>query len=134
METLNNMSARSLQYYVIGRQWASDLEFFRIETAFLHRLLEDYFVGLLNEMHLQQLKHAGLNLFYLEKDETELSKMLDEQIKQLELMAEDVIPENCEELAGKQAQLENRVANLMHKYRSVKKEIFELVENVMNVK
>jgi len=131
METIANMSARSLQYYVIGKHWASDLEFFRIETAFLHRLVDDYFVRLLDEINVTQLSNAGMKLYQLEKDEARVSHMLSAQLKQLELMAEDKIPENTEELAGSQMRLENLVTTVMLEYQSVKKEIFELTESVM---
>lgn len=131
METITNMSARSLQYYVIGKHWASDLEFFRIETAFLHRLVEDYFIRLLDEIDISQLSNAGMKLYQLEKDEARVSHILYDQLTQLELMAEDKIPENTEELAGTQVRLENLVTTVMFEYQAVKKEIFELIENVM---
>jgi 3-hydroxyacyl-CoA dehydrogenase len=131
METVINMSARSLQYYVIGKHWASDLEFFRIETAFLHRLMDDYFARLLDETDVKQLSNTGMKLYQLEKDEARVSHMLSAQLKQLELMAEDSIPENTEELAGTQVHLENLVTTAMFEYRAVKNEIFELIEQVM---
>ena len=37
---------RTLQYYVIARKWLSDMDFFKIETAYLHRLMDDYIVRL----------------------------------------------------------------------------------------
>jgi hypothetical protein len=46
MESTTTMSVRSLQYYVIARRWASDLDFFKIEAAFLHHLMDDYFIPL----------------------------------------------------------------------------------------
>lgn len=132
MESAARISARSLQYYVVGTHWASDLEFFRIETLFLHRLLDDYFVRLLGGGHLKELSRTGNKLLTLEKNEVSVSKSLTEQLKQLELMAEDIIPEDTEELAGRQAKLENEVANITNQYREIKKELFELVENAMH--
>lgn len=41
METQTTLSARSLQYYAVTRKWASDIEFFQFETAFLENLLND---------------------------------------------------------------------------------------------
>jgi hypothetical protein len=127
MESAGHISSRSLQYYVIGRHWASDLEFFRIETAFLHRLLEDHFIPLCNQAHISELTRVGMKLYHLEKEESQVSKLLSDQLKQLELMAEDIIPEDVEELAESQVNLEGWVANLMNDYRETKKEIFALV-------
>jgi len=130
MESAGHISSRSLQYYVIGRHWASDLEFFRIETAFLHRLLEDHFIPLCNQAHISELTQAGMKLYHLEKEENQVSKLLSDQLKHLELMAEDIIPEDVEELAASQVNLEGLVANLMNDYRETKKEVFRLVGRV----
>lgn len=130
MESAANISSRSLQYYVIDRHWASDLEFFRIETAFLHRLLEDHFVPLCNQAHIAELTHAGMKLYSLEKEETVVAKLLQDQLKQLELMAEDIIPEDADDLAANQIRLEAMVTKLINDYRTTKKEIFMLVGGV----
>lgn len=44
METLNALLARSLQYYVLAEHWASDLEFFKIESVFFDKLIKEYFI------------------------------------------------------------------------------------------
>jgi len=73
MEPAINMSARSLQYYVIGKHWASDLEFFRIETAFLHRLLDNYLTGPLDKINVTQLSTTGIKLYQLERYEARVN-------------------------------------------------------------
>ncbi|MBB3056376.1 hypothetical protein [Mucilaginibacter gotjawali] len=130
MESAANISSRSLQYYVIDRHWASDLEFFRIETAFLHRLLEDHFIPLCNQAHIAELTHAGMRLYNLEKEETVADKLLLDQLKHLELMAEDIIPEDADNLASNQVRLEGMVTKLMADYRNTKKEIFTLISGI----
>ncbi len=131
MGTITSMSARSLQYYVIDRRWASDIEFFKIETAFLHRLLDDYFVRLCNPVHIDQLKYVGKNLLKLEKEECQADLLITEQLKNVELMTEDIIPENADELTVNQVKLEYLMTNLIREYREVKQELFALVESVM---
>ncbi|MCJ8209570.1 hypothetical protein MUY27_07605 [Mucilaginibacter sp. RS28] len=128
MESVKALSARSLQYYAIGRQWQSDLEFFKVETAFLHRLLDDYFIPLSNEIYLNRLKKAGENLFRLEEDESRMEILLNSQLRELELMAEDMIAEDAEQLSGTQVELEYMIAGLAKAYREVKQELFSLIE------
>ena len=55
------------------------------------------------------------------------------QLQHVELMAEDIIPENAEDLAVEQVQLEHLMTNkLTRDYRdAVKKSLFQLVENVL---
>ena len=119
---------RSLQYYVIARKWLSDLEFFKIETTYLHRLMDDYIVRLQDAEHIHRLIEVGKELKKLEQ--MEINNMLTRQITQLELMAEDVIPEDSESLAATQVQLEYFITNLNHQFRKVKQELFRLVLDV----
>lgn len=124
-------SARSLQYYVIAKHWASDTMFFQIETAFLHHLLEDYAIRIFDSIHIGKLKHIGKKLFKLEKDEQHADKVLTEHLEHLELLNEDVIKDKEEELAARHVQLEYLMTDLTHDYREVKKKIFILVESIM---
>ena len=131
MGTSSAMSSRSLQYYVTARQWSSDLEFFKIETAFLHRLMDDYFVPLCDKTYFEKFKIAGKELLKLEKESVRTDNLLIDQLKQVELMAEEIIPENAEDLAANQVQLEALMTRLTVDYRGVKKQLFELVESVI---
>ncbi|MGZ3763819.1 MAG: hypothetical protein ACXVA2_04105 [Mucilaginibacter sp.] len=131
MGTTCAMSARSLQYYVIAGRWLSDLEFFEIETAFLHRLMDDYFIRLNDPAFIGKFKKTGSDLLKLEEDKSRAHKMLNEQLEHLQLMAEDVIPESIDALTGKQIEIEYLMTNLTREYREVKKELFELVKSVM---
>jgi hypothetical protein len=128
METTTAMSARSLQYYVIARRWLSDLEFFKIETSFLHRLLESNISRLQDHDHIDKLITTGESLQKLEQ--MEVDDLLKNQITQLELMAEDIIPEDTEALASTQVQLEYFMINLTREFRLVKQELFNLILDV----
>ena len=134
METALSLSGRSQQFHVLCRHWESDLEFFRIETAFLHRLLDDHFVRLLSPEFFDKLKGTSQKLFALEKDENNLRQQLTAHVKQLELAAENVIPEDTEKLADTQATLEILLFQLVNEYREVKKEMFALVESAQHEK
>ena len=125
------MSARSLQYYVISRKWASDLEFYKIETAFFHRLIEDHFISLSAPEHINELKSIGKKLLMLEVELSTADKLLTWQLHNLELMAEDVIGEDAEALASKQVQLEYLINNITRQFREIKKVLFDLVERVV---
>lgn len=134
METALSLSARSQQIYVLCRHWESDLEFFRIETAFLHRLLDDYFVQLLSPEYFEDLKESTQKLFELEKEENSLRQQITTHMKQVELAAEHVAPEDAEKLADDQATIEALLLKLINDYREVKKEMFALVEKAMHRK
>jgi hypothetical protein len=128
MKTTTAMSARSLQYYVIARRWLSDLEFFKIETSFLHRLMDSNISRLQDDDHIDKLITTGKSLRKLEQ--MEVDDLLKNQITQLELMAEDIIPEDTEALASTQVQLEYFMTNLTREFRLVKQELFSLILDV----
>jgi len=132
METATSLSSRALQYYVMARHWASDLEFFKTETKFFHRLLDDYIVYLSSANYEEKLKIIGKKLQKLEEDEKLTNELLTKQLKHLELMAEDIIPEDAESLAAMQIKLETLTTNLMREYRNTKKQLFLLVESALS--
>ena len=125
------MSTRSLQYYVIAKKWFSDLQFYKIETAFFHSLIEDHFIYLSGAKYVLDLRHLNSDLILLDRDIDETEGLLGGQIKHVELMAEDIIPEDTESVTITQVQLEYRIAGLLREYRQLKAELFKLVGRVM---
>lgn len=126
MDNTLSTSSRSLQYYVIARRWLSDLDFFSIEARFLQLLLErNMLTHLHDKPYLKLLTTANKELKQLQQ----LIKgdLLDGQISQLELMAEDVIPEDAEALAAAQVRLERFMNDLTQRFRAIKQDIFALV-------
>ena len=66
MENVTEMSDKSAEYHVIARRWKSDLEFFKIESAFLSRLKQDYYFTRLKDYNnTEQLQKAGEHLLKL---------------------------------------------------------------------
>ena len=131
MEALNSLSTRSLQYFVIAKKWSSDLEFYNIEIKFLRSLLENNYFIIQNNGEKDTLKRINKDLTLLDEEKSQLEQALDEQIKQLELMSEDVIPEDATQVAGKQIRLEYMVTDLFSEYKDLKREIFYLVQEAL---
>ena len=131
METQTTLSARSLQYYAVTRKWASDIEFFQFETAFLENLLNDL-NNKAGKVFSEEYKIAQINSLKLLKDHVRAAKLINEQLTELGLMAEDIISEDTERLKGNQITLEYLMADITKEYREVKKRIFRLVEKVVN--
>jgi len=125
MDTMLLNSSRTLQFYVVAKRWSADLEFFRLESSFLQRLL-DRCIGQFNgQPKWQQMVKTSRDLRELERliDVDLLSR----QLTQLELMAEDVIPEDADALTESQVKLEQLMAGLTRRFRDVKQEVFTLV-------
>ena len=106
METLNSLSARSLQYLVIAKKWSADLEFYKFEIKFLRALLENNYFFLQNNGEKDTVKRINNDLMMLDVEKNQLERSLNDQIQLLELMCEDVIPEDATLVAGQQIRLE----------------------------
>jgi hypothetical protein len=94
----------------------------------LRTLLDNHFFNL--QYKDDRASVIGLNndLMKLEVDKNQLELALDDQIRQLELMSEDIIPEDVTFLSGKQIKLEYMVTHIFSEYKELKKQIFSLVQ------
>ena len=122
------MSSRSLQYHVIANKWLSDLEFYKFEMGFLRTLLDNHFFNIQYKDDRASVIELNKDLMKLEVDKNQLEIALDDQIRQLEMMSEDIIPEYVTFLSGKQIKLEYMVTQIFSEYKELKKQIFTLVQ------
>jgi len=132
METLTKLSARSLEYYINARRWKTDLDFFNVEVVFLNRLMEEHFLQLAGEDRIKKLTQLGNKLSELVNEKHQIKELLDHQLRDLELLAEDLLIEGQEGLAGKQAHLEYQMIDLLHEFREIKREVYAIMEAVLD--
>ena len=119
------------QQYLMARHWASDLEFFKIETLFLRGLLENHFIALCDDQHIGELKRLGEQLLDLDKDEYECEQLINLQLIKLGLVSKYESLGNKGELDESQVEVENVVMTISKEYREIKREVFKLIEKVM---
>ncbi|WP_448104476.1 hypothetical protein [Pedobacter panaciterrae] len=131
METQAELSANTLQYHASAVDWASDLDFFKVETVFFHRLLDDYFIRLSAPEYVLKLRDIERELLDLEDDRYELDKLLAEHFKKIELSAMDPAAEKTENQQVMHIRIGYLMTELMHKFRHTKKTLFALVEEVV---
>lgn len=131
MENVTEMTDRSAEYHVIARRWKSDLEFFKIECAFLGRLKQDYYFSRLSDYrNTEELQKAGDNLIKLQADILRAESGVDAQLRQLAAVAENRLEENAKQLARTNAAVSHLMIGLTHEYQEVKKQLFTVVETI----
>lgn len=130
MKTPVKLSAKSSQYYVIAEHWASDLDFFKIESNFFHHLLDKYANKSASEADLEKLKKLGGELRNLEEERQKIEVLVDEMLSHIALVAEDKVPENMEQIENSHTTLNLLIADLIKKYRKLKRELFLTVEKI----
>ncbi|WP_432714312.1 hypothetical protein [Pedobacter sp.] len=130
METSDNLSSQSAQYYVIAERWASDLEFFNVESNFFHHLLNKYANSSSSTTDLEKLKKLGEELKVLEEERQKVQTLVNELLRQIALVAEGKEHENNESIETKHTTLESLMVELTERYRKLKRELFLTVENI----
>ncbi|HMI02265.1 MAG TPA: hypothetical protein VK541_07275 [Pedobacter sp.] len=131
METLINRPSRSLQYFAIAKQWSLDLDFHRTELVFLNRLLDDYFIRLSAPHYIEKLKGNKKDLCIVEEQGRKTEELLSLQIVFLEMMSDDVIPEDVQSLEAKQINLEYLMNDINRAFRKTKKVLFRMIEELV---
>ncbi|WP_222539111.1 hypothetical protein [Pedobacter polysacchareus] len=127
MQTLTKLSPKALAYYINARRWKAHLDFFNVEVVFLNRIMEEHFLQLSAKEHKKIIIPLGSKLSVLMNEKYQVEGLLDQQLNKLELLAEDLLKENPEDLATKQAYLEYHVIDLIHEYRLIKSGLYHIV-------
>jgi len=130
MKIVNTISEVSQEYAVMAGHWASDLEFYKIETSFLRGLLENHFMELCEKRYIEDLKKFGKLLMDLDKEEYECDQLISLQLAKLGLLTKYSLLDNEDELRESQVEIENIMWTITSEYRKVKKEIFKLLETL----
>lgn len=134
MDSTISLSTRSLQFYMIAKRWLSDVKFLRFEIDFLDSLLTTYY----NEdlIYVDKNVFAGklVALNQAKKDEIGIEALLIDQLWELELMADDILPEDTQVLTVKQIKLENLVKDFTNEIRQLKKDVYALVRLILKYK
>lgn len=131
MEILINRPSRSLQYFAIAKSWSSDLDFHQTELVFLNQLLEDYFISLSAPHYIKKLTQIKADLYLVKEQARKTGELLNQQISLLEMMSDDVIPEDVQSLEAKQIRLEYWMNDLDKAFRTAKILLFRLIEEVV---
>ncbi|MEJ5963002.1 hypothetical protein [Pedobacter immunditicola] len=130
MKTPVKLSSKSSQYYVIAERWASDLDFFKVESDFFHHLLNKYVNSSASTTYFEKLKKLGGELKVLEEERQKIEILVGELLSQIALVANDRIPENLKKIDTSRTTLELLMVEITKKYRELKRELFNTVENI----
>jgi Skp family chaperone for outer membrane proteins len=116
---------------VIAKRWKSDLEFYKIESAFLNSIKQDYyFTRLSNYQNTEELQRAADKLQKLQAEILTAEAMVDSQLHQLTNVAENKLAENSQKLALTNAKVGHLMISLTQNYQEIKKQLFANVAMV----
>lgn len=131
MEKQEEFSIALFKYRAAALEWTSDLEFFKVEIIFFHRLLDDYFIRLSVPEYIQKLRAIENELLELDNDRHELDKRMSDHLNGVEFALTAVTSEKGEELEVTHIRLGYQMTELMHNFRQTKTALFTIVEQVV---
>jgi len=116
--------------YVRTEHWISDYEFFEDEVNFLINLMDKYFVGavLSDGDKNERLKEVVTRLLKLDESRKSIAALNKENLRYLAQLIQNKEIFDPEECRDRQSDLESDHIDFLRKYRSIKKEVFQLAE------
>ena len=131
METIDQDTGVAMQDYTIANQWAADNTFFRIETVFLHHLLDDHISHCQETDQIKKIRQIKIDLYQLEAHEQHIDGILKQQMKNLAEKAKGTYTLIDIDIVAKHKQLEKLMAGLTLEYRAFKQILFALSKEEM---
>jgi len=121
------------QMYVRTEHWISDYEFFEDEVNFLINLMDKYFVGaiLSDAGKNENLKGVVDRLLQLEESRKNIAALNKENLTYLARLIQNKEIFDPEECRDRQSDLESDHLDFLRRYRSIKKEVFRLAEELL---
>jgi hypothetical protein len=119
------------QDYSTVNQWAADNTFFRIETVFLHHIMNDYIARCPEPDRIKKLKQIKIDLYQLEAHEQHIDEILKRQMKNLAEMVEGTSIVIEDGIVAKHLQLEKLMDGLTLEYRAFKQILYALLDEEM---
>ncbi|MEQ9377646.1 MAG: hypothetical protein RIG68_20840 [Imperialibacter sp.] len=120
------------EQYVMAERWQSDLKFDKDELRFLKKLIDKYFLWLIDEKHLETTQQVANRLSHFEKNILATESKVARHMHHLAALIENPSLPNVSACENEHNTLKKALADLQIELRAVKKEIFRLAEHVMD--
>lgn len=117
--------------FAVTEHWKSDLNFFEDELKFFHRLIDKYFMWLIEEKNIAVTRDVASGLVRLNDQMAGLEKRIDEHLRHLTNLIENPFPHDAQAYRAEHASLENGIAGFAKDFRALKKEIFKVAEHAI---
>lgn len=120
------------EHYALSRHWASDLEFYRDDLRFLHKLIDKYFIWITNKENIESVRRIGSSILSLEAECRELMVDVKTHLSHLVERIENPEREGGDSVVKEHARLEKHMADFVKSFRMNRKEVFSITEHVVD--
>ena len=119
------------ELYVLSKHWESDMDFYRDELRFLSDLLDRYFVWLVSEEHISEVREIGTRLGGVSKELDKVKANIRIHLKHIQSAIEETKVVEDFDFRKEHADLEDAIVHLIKSFRILKREIFSTTERVV---
>jgi hypothetical protein len=119
------------QLYVLTEDRQSDLEFYKNALRFLHYLIDKYFVWFAHKKNHDQMKNLASRLSGVSSVCNSLLENTSEKLSQLTAIIDEPFKYDFHKLRVEHKELENEIVTFIKKFREIKKETFDVSEQII---
>lgn len=120
-----------LRCHNVARTWATDVRFFREESAFLHRLLDSQYIRTCTAVQRMDLNIVKDKLFQLEKEKAQADRLLVKYLVELEGSVAGLASCCSNFIPMDRIGIESTIIVIGKEYRRIRTELFRLAESVI---
>ena len=137
-ETTNSQTADFLQngpwdeLYVLTKYWNSDLEFYRDDLRFLHRLIDKYFVWIVKTENLERVNKLKKELSDLKKKGKDLLAKVGKHSIQLGYLVEEPNKPDAGIVITEHEHLEEEMSQFVQSFRENRRDVFAITEYIID--
>jgi hypothetical protein len=127
-----NQEANWQELYILTQHWKKDLDFYKDDLRFLHRLIDKYFIWITEKENLDSVRKIGTNLLNISDKCKDLLHKISKHILQLGELVENSDKEQSRIFRLEHEHLEDEIAYFVKSYRENRKEVFTITEYVVD--
>ena len=119
------------QLYVLTEHWLSDLEYYKDEIRFLIDLINKYFIWLVDDENINELRKLTNHLKQAEKTQIEIAETTANHLSHLVEFCKTISVNDEQKFREEHARLEDNFAAFIKDFKALKKDIFKTTRKVI---
>lgn len=120
------------EVYTLTKHWHSDIEFYAYEVNFLYTLIDKYFIWLEDDENVNRVEQLRKELRTMKITMTELNRAIQVHLKHINALLENAFIYDEHTFKDEHTILEKKLSNFANDYKTIKKQVFECTENILN--
>jgi hypothetical protein len=119
------------ELYLLTERWLLDMDFYRDELNFLYKLVDKYFMLLLQDEDISAVQTLIKHIDATKREHFQLDSSMQDHLKHIGVMAENPFSQDEQQFRDEHAMLEKEMEEFIVDFKQTKKEVFAMTEHAM---